>query len=334
MLGTRSFEKRKYFDGRRVLVTGATGLLGSHLCQTLLDLGSDTVALVRDRPPLSPFFLWGLAERATVVRGDVTDPWLLPRILAEYEIELVFHLAALSIVGHARENPAEAFRVNVGGTVNVLEAVRRSGRPIRVVSASTDKAYGPSDDLPYVETLPLRPTHPYDASKAAADLAASALAHAYHLPVAITRCGNLYGGGDLNWSRLIPGTIRSALRGEPPVIRSSGSLVRDYLYVKDAVIANLTLAYALGNEEIWGEAFNFSNEDPRTVVDIVHEVLALTGATDLEPRILGEAQDEIPAQHLSAEKAHRLLGFSARLSLTEGLRETFEWYRSYLGYAD
>lgn len=331
MLGTRSFDKRRYFDGRRVLVTGATGLLGSHLTQTLVDLGSETVALVRDRPPLSPFFLWDLDEHVAVVRGDVTDASLCARIIAEYEIEVVIHLAAQTIVPHARENPPETFRVNVLGTINVLDAVRRSGREIRVVVASSDKAYGPSATLPYTEAMPLYPAHPYDASKACADVTAMAFAKTYVLPVAVTRCANLYGGGDLNWNRLIPGTIRSALKGERPVIRSNGHLVRDFLYVKDAVIAYLTLVFALGNMDLWGEAFNFSNEDPREVLSVVEEILTIVGRSDLAPDIRGGAQDEIPAQHLSSDKAHRMLGFTPRLSLPEGLRETVEWYRFYLG---
>ncbi len=334
MLGTRSFQKRNYFIGRRILVTGATGLLGSHLVQTLIDLGAEVVTLIRDRPPASPFFIWNLADRSTVVQGDTRDERLLFRILTEYQVDLVFHLAAQTIVRDARENPAETFDVNLMGTVRLLEATRRTGREIRVVAASSDKAYGPAQDLPYTEETPLRPEHPYDASKACADLAAVAFAKTYDLPIAVTRCGNLFGGGDLNWNRLVPGTIRSVLKKESPVIRSDGHAVRDYLYVKDAVIAYLNLAFALSREEIRGETFNFSNEDPREVLEVVKEILAIAGHPDLEPTILDLAKDEIPAQQLSSGKAHRLLGFSSRLSLAEGLRETYEWYRSHLSSGD
>lgn len=333
MLDSRSHEKRQYFQGRSVLVTGATGLLGSHLTQSLLDLGCATIALVRDRPPLSPFFLWGLDTRATVVRGDVTDLPLLRRMMAEYEVEVVFHLAAQTIVTHAKENPPETFHVNLMGTVHVLEAVRGCGRDVRVLIASSDKAYGDASGQPAIEETPLQPRHPYDASKAAADLAAAAYAKTYGMRVAVTRCANLYGGGDLNWNRLVPGTIRSALRGQRPVVRSNGLLVRDFLYVKDAVLAYLTLAYALVDPAISGQAFNFSNEDPRPVLAVVHEILRVAGRGDLAPEILGQAQDEIPEQRLSSAKAHLLLGFTPRLSLAEGLRETLDWYKSYLGAA-
>lgn len=316
-----------------MLVTGATGLLGSHLTQALLDLGCATVALVRDRTPLSPFFVWGLDGRATVVRGDVTDQPLLRRILAEYEVELVFHLAAQTIVPHARENPPETIAVNVLGTTSVLEAVRLSGRDVRALVASSDKAYGDTGGQPAIEETPLQPRHPYDASKAAADLVAMSYAKTYGLRVAVTRCANLYGGGDLNWNRLVPGTMRSALKGERPVVRSNGLLVRDYLYVKDAVLAYLTLAYALADRDLAGQAFNFGNDDPRPVLAVVHEILRIAGRGDLAPDIRGQADDEIPEQRISSAKAHLLLGYAPRLSLSEGLRETLDWYKSYLGAA-
>ena len=330
MLGTRAIEKREFFRRSPILVTGATGLLGSHLSLALVEMGASCVSLVRDRPPRSPFFLWELEDRTTVVRGDVRDGKLLQRILTEYEIEVVFHLAAQTIVGHARENPEETIATNVLGTAALLEAVRVAGRSIRVVLASSDKAYGVHPTLPYTEDMPLIPVHPYDVSKAAAEMVGRSFALTYGMPVATTRCGNLYGAGDLNWNRLIPGTIRSVLRGERPIVRSNGTLVRDYLYVKDAVVGYLNLAFALGDPDLWGEAFNFSNEDPRDVLSVVSEILALERRDDLRPEILGGAADEIPAQHLSARKARERLGFAARLSLTEGLRETVDWYRSYL----
>ncbi len=319
-----------FWPERTVLVTGATGLLGSCLVNELLDAGAYVVSLVRDGVPESSFIRSGLSERTTVVRGDVRDGALIERALGEYEVDTVIHLAAQTIVQTANRNPVSTFEVNVGGTWTLLEACRRVG--IRqVVLASTDKAYGTHTNLPYTEEMPLQGNHPYDVSKSCADLIGQTYAASYALPVAITRCANLYGGGDLNWSRIVPGTIRSILRGERPVIRSDGRYVRDYLYVKDAARAYMLTASRLPDDRtLAGAAFNLSCEAPVTVLELVDRLTALMGS-DLEPDVRDEASNEIREQYLSAERARKMLGWAPLYDLDEGLRETVAWYRDFLG---
>lgn len=319
---------------RPVLVTGGTGLLGGRLAHRLVAAGAEVTCLVRDWVPRCELVRTGLIERVGVVRGDLGDLSLLERILGEHEIRTVFHLAAQTIVGVANRNPASTFEANVRGTWTALEAARRSPAVAAVVVASSDKAYGEADHLPYDESTPLRGRHPYDASKACADLIAQSYAVTFGLPVAITRCGNLYGGGDLNWSRIVPGTIRSVLKGEPPVIRSDGRFVRDYLYVEDAVSFAVRLAEALADrpESLRGEAFNVSIERPVTVLDLVRRILDRLGS-DLPPVILNQASHEIVAQFLCAEKARRVLGWRPEFTLEQGLDETIAWYRAALSAA-
>jgi CDP-glucose 4,6-dehydratase len=320
-----------FWRDRPVLVTGCSGLLGSWLTRALADRGAAVVGLVRDWVPESELFHSGTAGRIRVVRGDVCDQAVLERTLGEYEVDTVFHLAAQTIVGIANRNPVSTFESNVRGTWCVLEACRRSPLVRQIVLASSDKAYGTHERLPYGEDAPLQGRHPYDVSKSCADLIAQSYAATYGLPVCVTRCGNLYGGGDLNWNRLVPGTIRSALRGERPVIRSDGTCVRDYFYVEDGVLAYLGLAERLAaRRELAGEAFNFSNEIQVSVLDLVRQVLRLAGREDLEPDVRNEAQHEITHQYLSAAKARRLLGWQPEFSLTDGLRRTIGWYRGYL----
>jgi CDP-glucose 4,6-dehydratase len=323
-----------FWRERPVLVTGATGLLGSWLARELLDRGASVVALVRDWVPESCLFRAeggsAPAERCTVVRGDVRDQALLERLLGEYDVDTVFHLAAQTIVGIANRNPVGTFETNVGGTWTLLEACRRSPLARQVIVASSDKAYGEHPTLPYAEDAPLQGRHPYDVTKACADLIARSYAATFALPVCVTRCGNLYGGGDLNWSRLVPGTIRAALRGEAPVIRSNGQSVRDYFYVEDAVGAYLLLAERLaGSRGLAGEAFNFGNDTPRTVLELVCELLTLAGRPDLEPDVRAEASGEIARQYLDARKARAVLGWRPRFSLAEGLARTVDWYRGF-----
>jgi CDP-glucose 4,6-dehydratase len=265
-----------------------------------------------------------------VVRGDVRDQGGMERALGEYEIDTVIHLAAQTIVGIANRNPVSTFETNVAGTWSLLEACRRSPAVKQIVVASSDKAYGEHEELPYTEDAPLRGRHPYDASKSCADIIAQTYAHTYGLPVAVTRCGNFYGGGDLNWNRIVPGTIRSALRGQRPVIRSDGDYVRDYFYAEDGALVNMILAERLASDRsLGGEAFNFSNEIQVTVAEIVRRILALMGS-QLEPDIRGEATNEIRHQYLSAEKARRALGWRPRFTLEEGLRSTIGWYTEFL----
>ena len=317
---------------RPVLVTGATGLLGSWLVKQLLGVGADLVCLVRDWVPQSEFFRAGLVRKARVVWGDVRDQATLERALGEYEIQTVFHLAAQTIVGIANRNPVSTFESNIAGTWTLLEACRRSPGVKEIVLASSDKAYGKQENLPYDESTPLVGQHPYDVSKSCADLIAQSYALTYGTPVAITRCGNLYGGGDLNWNRIVPGTIRSILRSQRPVIRSDGQYVRDYFYVEDAAASYVLLAEQLAcRPELRGEAFNFSYETPLTALDIVRRILSLMGSA-LQPEIRNGATNEIRCQYLCAEKAHRVLKWRPLFTLDEGLKRTIAWYRWFLGY--
>jgi len=314
---------------RRVLVTGATGLVGSHLTTQLVDLGAEVIALVRDYVP-NAMLLRGERPDITIVGGALEDAELLARVVAEYEIEVVFHLGAQTIVTVANASPLGTFRANIAGTWNLLEACRQSKRVRAVVVASSDKAYGRCDTLPYTEETPLRGEHPYDVSKSCADLIARAYAVTYALPVAITRCGNIFGPGDLNYSRLVPGTIRSVLRRERPEIRSDGRMIRDYFYVKDAARAYAVTATMLLAEvdRVRGEAFNFSTGEPMDVITVVNRILTLMKATDLEPRILNEARAEIAEQSLCSRKSEAVLGWTPAYTFDQGLAETIAFLQS------
>lgn len=320
-----------FWRDRPTFVTGGTGLVGAWLVRRLVDAGADVVCLVRDWVPQSELVRDDLISKVRVVRGDVRDQPLLERVLAEYEVDTVFHLAAQTIVTIANRSPISTFETNIAGTWALLEASRRNATVKQIVLASSDKAYGDHEVLPYAEDAPLQGRHPYDVSKSCADLIATAYATTYELPVAITRCGNFYGGGDLNWNRIVPGTIRSVLRGDRPVIRSDGTFVRDYFYVEDGAAAYMTLAeWLAGHPEGKGEAFNFSNEEQITVTELVRRILQLMEA-DVEPEIRNEASNEIRAQFLSAEKARTLLGWAPLFSLDEGLRRSIAWYTGLLG---
>ena len=316
---------------RTVLVTGATGLVGSWLCRRLLDDGAQVVALVRDWDPQSEFIRSGDIKRCAVVSGCLEDYPTVVRAIAEHGADTVFHLGAQAIVGTAFINPLATFEANIRGTYNLLEACRvHRDQVTRVVVASSDKAYGQSARLPYTEDMPLNGRHPYDVSKSCADLLAQTYAASFGLNLAVARCGNIYGGGDLNWSRIVPGTIRSVLEGKPPVLRSDGSFIRDYLYVEDVVDAYLALAEAAGREGIRGEAFNFSPQRPLSVLEITRAVLAAMDRSDLQPAILASAKAEIKDQYLDCGKAARLLDWEPRFSLEDGLEATVAWYRSFM----
>ena len=316
---------------RTVLVTGATGLVGSWLCRRLLDDGAQVVALVRDWDPQSEFIRSGDIKRCAVVSGCLEDYPTVVRAIAEHGADPVFHLGAQAIVGTAFINPLATFEANIRGTYNLLEACRvHRDQVTRVVVASSDKAYGQSARLPYTEDMPLNGRHPYDVSKSCADLLAQTYAASFGLNLAVARCGNIYGGGDLNWSRIVPGTIRSVLEGKPPVLRSDGSFIRDYIYVEDVVDAYLALAEAAGREGIRGEAFNFSPQRPLSVLEITRAVLAAMDRSDLQPVILASAKAEIKDQYLDCGKAARLLDWEPRFSLEDGLEATVAWYRSFM----
>ena len=320
-----------FWRDRPVFVTGATGLVGSWLVRRLLDSGADVVCLIRDWVPRSELLASGLIDRIRVVRGDVRDQEALERMLGEYEIATVFHLAAQTIVGVANRNPVSTLDVNIRGTWAVLEACRRSPTVKEIVTASSDKAYGDQEILPYKEDTPVLGRHPYDVSKSCADLLAQMYAKTYRLPVCVTRCGNFYGGGDLNWNRIVPGTIRSVIRDERPVIRSDGQFTRDYLYVEDGARAYVVLAEQLGaNPDLRGEVFNFSYEHRMTVMDLVRKILAVMGS-NLEPDVRNEASNEIRDQYLDAAKARAALGWSPAFTLDDSLRATVNWYKGYFG---
>lgn len=323
--------KSSFWLDRPTFVTGATGLVGSWLVKRLVESGADVVCLVRDWVPQSELVRTGLLERVKVVRGDIRDQTVLERVLGEYEIDTVMHLAAQTIVTIANRNPISTFESNIAGTWNLMEACRRSPRVKQIVLASSDKAYGDQQVLPYSENTPLQGKHPYDVSKSCADLIAKTYAVSYDLPVVITRCGNFYGGGDLNWNRIIPGTIRSVLRGQSPVIRSTGEYIRDYFYVEDGAAAYMLLAEKLAEQPLLrGEAFNFSNEIQVTVIEIVAQILHQMNST-LKPDIRNEVNNEILHQYLSAEKAHNLLNWAPLFNLDEALSLTIEWYKKFLG---
>ena len=315
---------------RKVFVTGATGLVGSWLCRRLLDEGAHVVALVRDWDPQSEFIRSGDIKRCSVVSGCLEDYPTLVRAIAENGIDTVFHLGAQAIVGTALISPLATFEANIRGTYNLLEACRvHRDQVVRTVVASSDKAYGDPATLPYTEDMPAGGRHPYDVSKSCTDLLAQTYAATYGLNVTVARCGNIYGGGDLNWSRIVPGTIRSVLEGRAPQLRSDGTFIRDYIYVEDVVDAYLALAEGAGREGVRGEAFNFSPQRPLTVLEITRAVLK-TLASPLEPVILDTARAEIKDQYLDAGKALRVLGWEPRYSMEEGLEATVAWYRAYL----
>jgi CDP-glucose 4,6-dehydratase len=322
---------RGFWLDRPTFVSGGTGLVGSWLVRRLLAAGADVVCLVRDWVPQSELVRTGTLDHVKVVRGDIRDRETLERLLGEYEIDTVIHLAAQTIVTIANRNPISTFESNIAGTWNLLEACRRSPRVKQIIVASSDKAYGDQEELPYREDEPLQGRHPYDVSKSCADLIAHMYAVSYDLPVAITRCGNFYGGGDLNWNRIIPGTIRSILRGQNPIIRSDGKYVRDYFYVEDGAEAYMHLAEHLAkNPNIKGEAFNFSNELPITVSQIVKKILSLM-ESNLRAEIRNEVSNEILHQYLSAEKARTQLGWKPLFDLEHGLIRTVDWYKDFFG---
>jgi CDP-glucose 4,6-dehydratase len=320
---------RSFWLDRPTFVTGGTGLVGSWLVKRLMDAGADVVCLVRDWVPQSEMVRQGWIEKVKVVRGDIRDRETIERVLGEFEIDTVIHLAAQTIVTIANRNPISTFETNIAGTWNILEAGRRSPKVQQIVVASSDKAYGDQEVLPYDENTPLQGQHPYDVSKSAADLIAFTYAKSFDLPVVITRCGNFYGGGDLNWNRIIPGTIRSILRGQRPVIRSDGEYIRDYFYVEDGAAAYMLLAEKLAAKpELKGQAYNFSNEIQVSVREIVERIRKVM-KSDLSPEIRNEVSNEIRHQYLSAEKARRDLGWQPMFNLDEGLSRTIDWYKGF-----
>jgi len=322
-----------FWNDRSVLVTGCTGFLGANLTQALVGAGARVVGLVRDHVHDNALRRSGMLDRINVVHGDLSDVALLQRAVGEYEVDTVLHLAAQAIVGVANRDPVSTFEANIAGTWNLLEACRRHGAIRRIVIASSDKAYGDHDVLPYDEGAALQGRHPYDVSKSCADLIALAYTHSYALPVTITRCGNLFGGGDLNFNRLVPGTIKTVLENRRPLIRSDGSPLRDYIHVTDAVAAYLLLTEKCAEPAVCGQAFNFGTSRPLSVLEMTQKVLRLMKREDLQPQVLNEARGEIQHQYLSSDKALRLLGWAPVADIDDGLAKTIAWYREFLAPA-
>ncbi|WBY29215.1 GDP-mannose 4,6-dehydratase [Bacillus velezensis] len=317
-----------FWKNKNVFVTGCTGLLGSCLVKELIDQGANVTGLVRDTVPKSNLYQGEQVKQMNIVQGALEDLDVIERALGEYEIDTVFHLAAQAIVGVANRNPISTFEANILGTWNILEACRRHPLIKRVIVASSDKAYGDQPTLPYDENMPLQGKHPYDVSKSCADLLSHTYFNTYGLPVCITRCGNLYGGGDLNFNRIIPQTIQLVLNGEAPEIRSDGTFIRDYFYIEDAVKAYLLLAEKMEELNLAGEAFNFSNEIQLTVLELVEKILKAMDS-DLKPKVLNQGSHEIKHQYLSAEKARKLLNWTPAHTIDEGLEKTIEWYKAF-----
>ncbi|MFA5032615.1 MAG: GDP-mannose 4,6-dehydratase [bacterium] len=318
-----------FWKDKNVFVTGCTGLLGSWLTKALVEKEANVVGLIRDLVPKSNLNWSGFNDKINIVRGEVEDYFLLERTINEYEIDTVFHLAAQTIVTTANRNPISTFESNIKGTWNILEACRRNPLVKRIIVASSDKAYGDQEKLPYNEKNSLEGRHPYDVSKSCTDLVSQSYYHTYNLPVCITRCGNFYGGGDLNFNRIVPGTIRSVFNNESPIIRSDGTLIRDYFYIEDAVESYLLLAEKMEKLKIQGEAFNFSNEIQITVLELVNKIIKLMGS-ELTPKILNQAPNEIKHQYLSAKKAKDILSWTPQYNLDDGLKKTIEWYKDFL----
>lgn len=318
----------KFWNNKNVFVTGGTGFLGSYLVKKLVNYGANVTILVRDHIPQSNIYIGEEYKKVNAVQGALEDYLLIERILGEYEIDTVFHLAAQAIVGVANRNPLGTFKSNIEGTWNILEATRKSPLIKQVIVASSDKAYGDQEKLPYDENMPLQGKHPYDVSKSCADLIAQTYYETYKLPVCITRCGNLYGGGDLNFNRIIPQSIQSILNKEAPVIRSDGSFIRDYFYIEDAVDAYINLAEKVVDLNLGGQAFNFSNEIQLTVLELVNKILKIMGS-DIKPIILNQGSNEIIHQYLSAKKARTILGWTPNYTIDEGLSKTVEWYKDF-----
>ena len=318
------------WKGKNVLVTGADGFIASWIAKELVDRWANVITIVRDiKKPRISLDLLGIRDKITVVQGDITDYDLVLRTFNEYSLDSCFHLAAQAIVGIANRSPVSTFDSNIRGTWTVLEAARNSKTIERVVVASSDKAYGDQEKLPYTEDMPLLGAYPYDASKACTDILSRCFAKTYGLPIAMTRCANVYGGADLHMDRIVPGTICAVLKGETPIIRSDGTPKRDYIYIKDVVNAYIALAENLGRKDVRGEAFNFGTEKPITVLDLFNKIIKICGK-DVKPKILNEAKNEIQCQYLATEKARKVLGWGVKFSLDEGLKETVEWYKDYL----
>lgn len=320
---------KSYWKGRNVLVTGANGFLGSWVSKRLVEEGAHVICFIRDTLPRSFLNLSGTVDHVVIAFGTLEDYFSVERVFNEFEADFCFHLAAQAIVGAAERFPLSTYDSNIRGTWNVLEAARRNSRVQGLVLASSDKVYGSKEKLPYTEQDSLGGLNPYDVSKVCADLLAQSYFHTYRVSVGIARSGNFYGPGDLNFSRVVPETIRYLIRDESPVIRSDGTYLRDYFYVEDAAEAFLTLGENLSKDGIKGQAFNFGTEKPTPVIDVVNQLIELSGKKHLKPAILNQAAHEIKAQYLSCGKARELLGWKHTTGLESGLAKSYSWYQEF-----
>ncbi len=322
-------ERINFWKNKNVFITGADGFIGGWLTKYLVELKSNVYVIVRDLKTKNALDIHDLKNKVTIIQGDITDFQLIKRILNEYKIDTIFHLAAQALVEIANKSPLSTFESNIKGTWTILEATRELRNIPRIIVASSDKAYGEQKNLPYTEDQKLNGLYPYDASKACADIISRSYSKSYNLPIAVTRNANTYGGGDLNKKRIIPDTIISILKGDDLIIRSDGTPERDYMYIKDAVDCYLTLAENLDKEEIKGNAFNFGTQTPVSVMDVVKEIINISGIY-IKPRIEGKATNEIDRQYLCIEKVKKLLKWEPKYSLKQGLKETYEWYKENL----
>jgi CDP-glucose 4,6-dehydratase len=320
---------KKFWKNKKVLVTGHEGFIGSWLTKILIDSGASVIGcdLIYKKPKS---ILKGLHNSFVCLKGDISDFAFVRRVINKNRPEVIFHLAAEAIVGRANKNPLKTFKSNIQGTWNILEASRGKRFIKSLIVASSDKAYGFHKELPYTEDAALKGNHPYDVSKSCTDLLANTYFNSYRLPVCVTRCGNVYGPGDLNFSRLVPDAICSLLRKKQFAIRSDGKFTRDYIYVEDVVRGYILVAEKMKSLNLSGEAFNFSNQEPITVLELFGQVAKILGEKIAKPKILNKAKYEIRDQYLSAKKAKSLLGWKPEYSFREGLRQTIDWYSQYV----
>jgi len=321
--------KDNFWNERRVLITGGAGFLGAWIIKKLVEKDAHVTALIRDHDKNSNLYIMGLHNKINIVWGKLEDYPLILRALNEHETETIFHIAAQAIVTTALRIPLQTFESNIRGTYNILEAVRHSEMVKRTIIASSDKAYGTHNKLPYSEEAQLIGEFPYDVSKSCADLIAQSYFKTYGLPIGITRCGNFYGGGDLNFDRIVPGTIKSLIFNKNPIIRSDGTFLRDYFYIEDAANAYITLAENLDRKDIVGQAFNFGTGKSTSVLDIVNKIIQISGKTHLKPIILNTVKSEIKEQYLDCSKAKGLLNWTVKSDLEKNLKKTYQWYEEF-----
>ncbi len=320
--------KKRFWKEKNVFVTGADGFIGGWVAKRLVDEGANVTVIVRDMKVENAFDSLVFRQKVNIVQGDIADTLLMQRIMNEFSIEYVYHLAAQAIVGIANKSPLSTFETNIKGTWNILEAARNCSSIKGVVVASSDKAYGDQEKLPYTEDQPLKGLYPYDASKVCTDVLTRCYFKTYGLPIAVTRNANTYGGGDMNFNRIVPQTIKSLIDGEVPVIRSDGLLERDYMYIKDAVDAYLLIGENMDREDVMGNAFNFGVGQPISVINLFNKMIKISGSK-IKPKILNQASNEIKRQYLCVDKVKKTFGWEPRYSLDAGLKETMEWYKRY-----